>query len=189
MNRNRTLDFSLDRMLLSHTTNLNAFLLPSTARIRWVKALKDRKYPLPVSIVIVSVLIHVTVPVPVSCFLFPVSCSVSVSVSGSGCGIIFQYLRSVPKSKRIDKRCCADVLSGREVSYVLRYLYFFMFAVFCSLSHLFRSLPGQLTPIRKHTHQTKLTLKWGKARGLGFSPKFKPFWRKVRGERLKKKTK
>ena len=81
MNRNRTLDFSLDRMLPSHTTNLNAFLLPSTARIRWDKALKDRKCPRSVSIVLVSVLIHVTVPV--SCFLFPVSCS--VSGSGSSC--------------------------------------------------------------------------------------------------------
>ena len=35
-------------------------------------------------------------------------------------------------SKRIDKRCYADLLFGREVNKFLRYLYFFMFAVFYS---------------------------------------------------------
>ena len=39
-------------------------------------------------------------------------------------------------SKRIDKRCYADLLFGREANKFLWYLYFFMFAVFCSYSPL-----------------------------------------------------
>ena len=47
---NREFDVSRDGTLLSHTTNLNAFVLTPAIRICRVRALKDRKYQLPVAI-------------------------------------------------------------------------------------------------------------------------------------------
>ena len=47
---NRKFDISLDGTLLSHTTNLNAFVLGPAVRICRVRALKERKYQLPVAI-------------------------------------------------------------------------------------------------------------------------------------------
>ena len=50
MNKNRKFDVPLDGTLLSHTTNMNAFVLTPTVRICRVRALKERKYQLPVAI-------------------------------------------------------------------------------------------------------------------------------------------
>ena len=47
---NRKFDISLDGTLLSHTTNLNAFVLGPAVRICRVTELKERKYQLPVAI-------------------------------------------------------------------------------------------------------------------------------------------
>ena len=47
MNSNRRFDVSLDGTLLPHTTNVNAFILTPAVRVR---ALKERKYQLPVAI-------------------------------------------------------------------------------------------------------------------------------------------
>ena len=47
MNSNRRFDFLLDRTRLPHTTNVNAFILTPAVRVR---ALKERKYQLPVAI-------------------------------------------------------------------------------------------------------------------------------------------
>ena len=44
MNSNRNFDVSLDRTLMSVTTNLNAFVLTSAVLICRVRALKERKY-------------------------------------------------------------------------------------------------------------------------------------------------
>ena len=50
MNRNRKFGVSLDGSLLSHTTNVNAFVLTTAVRICQVRELKNRKYQLPVAI-------------------------------------------------------------------------------------------------------------------------------------------
>ena len=50
MNSNRKLDVSLDGTILSHTTNRNAFVLTPALLICRVRALKGRKYQLPVAI-------------------------------------------------------------------------------------------------------------------------------------------
>ena len=50
MNSNRKFDVSLDGSLLSHTTNMNAFVLTTAVRICQVRELKNRKYQLPVAI-------------------------------------------------------------------------------------------------------------------------------------------
>ena len=50
MNSNRKFDVSLDGSPLSHTTNMNAFVLTSAVRICQVRELKNRKYQLPVAI-------------------------------------------------------------------------------------------------------------------------------------------
>jgi len=47
---NRKFDVSLDGTLLSHTTNLNAFVLSPAVRICPVRALEERKYQLLVAI-------------------------------------------------------------------------------------------------------------------------------------------
>ena len=47
MNSDRRLDVLLDGTLQPHTTNVNAFILTPAVR---VKALKERKYQLPVSV-------------------------------------------------------------------------------------------------------------------------------------------
>ena len=54
MNSNRNFDVSIDGTLLSHTTNLNAFVLTPAVRICRVRAVKARKYQLPVAIIDVS---------------------------------------------------------------------------------------------------------------------------------------
>ena len=46
---NRKFDIPLDGTLLSHKTNLNAFVLGPAVRIGGVRALKERKYQLPVA--------------------------------------------------------------------------------------------------------------------------------------------
>ena len=46
-------DVLLDVTLLSHTTNLNAFVLTPAVRICRVRAPKERKYQLPVAISVV----------------------------------------------------------------------------------------------------------------------------------------
>ena len=50
MNGNRKLDVSLDGTLLSHTMNLNAFVLIPAVRICRVRALRGRKYQLLVAV-------------------------------------------------------------------------------------------------------------------------------------------
>ena len=50
MNKNRKFDVPLDGTLLSNTTNLNTFVLTPAVRICRVRALKERKYQLPVTI-------------------------------------------------------------------------------------------------------------------------------------------
>ena len=50
MNSNRKFDVPLDGTLLSHITNLNAFVLTPAVRICRVRALKERKYQPPVAI-------------------------------------------------------------------------------------------------------------------------------------------
>ena len=50
MNSNRKFGVSLDGSLLSHTTNVNAFVLTTAVRICQVRELKNRKYQLPVAI-------------------------------------------------------------------------------------------------------------------------------------------
>ena len=50
MNNNQKFDVSLGGTVLSHTTNLNAFVLTPAVRICRVIALKEIKYQLPVSI-------------------------------------------------------------------------------------------------------------------------------------------
>ena len=50
MNSNRKFDVWLDGSLLSHTTNQNAFIITSVAVICRVRALKERKYQLPLAI-------------------------------------------------------------------------------------------------------------------------------------------
>ena len=50
MNKNRKFDVPLDGTLLSNTTNLNTFVLTPAVRICRVRALKERKYQLPVAI-------------------------------------------------------------------------------------------------------------------------------------------
>ena len=50
MNSNRKFGVSLDGSLLSHTTNMSAFVLTSAVRICQVRELKNRKYQLPVAI-------------------------------------------------------------------------------------------------------------------------------------------
>ena len=50
MNSNRKFDVPLDGTLLSHKTNLNAFVLTPAVRICRVRAMKERKYQLPVAI-------------------------------------------------------------------------------------------------------------------------------------------
>ena len=47
MNSDRRFDVLLDGTLQPHTTNVNAFILTPAVR---VKALKERKYQLPVSV-------------------------------------------------------------------------------------------------------------------------------------------
>ena len=49
MNSNGKFDVSLDGKLLSHITNLNAFVLNPAVRICRVRAPKERKYQLPVA--------------------------------------------------------------------------------------------------------------------------------------------
>ena len=55
MNSNRKFGVSLDGSLLSHTTNVNAFVLTTAVRICQVRELKNRKYQLPVAIFDVTV--------------------------------------------------------------------------------------------------------------------------------------
>ena len=50
MTSNQKFDVLLDETLLSHTTNLNAFVLPPVVQICQVRALKERKYQLLVTI-------------------------------------------------------------------------------------------------------------------------------------------
>ena len=50
MNNKRKFDVSLDGTLLSHTTNQNAFIITSVAGICRFRALKKRKYQLPLAI-------------------------------------------------------------------------------------------------------------------------------------------
>ena len=50
MSSNWKVYISLDGTLLSYTTNLNAFVLTPAVRICRVRALKERKYQLPVAI-------------------------------------------------------------------------------------------------------------------------------------------
>ena len=50
MNSNRKFDVWLDGTLLSHTTNQNAFIITSVAWICRVRALKERKYQLPLAL-------------------------------------------------------------------------------------------------------------------------------------------
>ena len=50
MNENGKLDISLDGSLLSHTMNLNTIVLGPLYEIYLVRALKKRKYQLPISI-------------------------------------------------------------------------------------------------------------------------------------------
>ena len=50
MNSNRKFDVSLDGTLLSHTTNQNALIITSVAGICRARALKERKYQLPLAI-------------------------------------------------------------------------------------------------------------------------------------------
>ena len=50
MNSNRKCNVSLNGTLLSHTTNLYAFVLTPAVRICGFRALKERKYELPVAI-------------------------------------------------------------------------------------------------------------------------------------------
>ena len=90
-------------------------------------------------------------------------------------------------SKRINKRCCADLIFGREVSkfFAASTVFFLCLLFSAAILHCVRSPQGQLTPIT-NTHQTKLTLNKRWKSGLGLSPRFKPFWRRVRGESLKK---
>ena len=49
-NSNRKFDVSLVGTLLSHTTNLNAFVLSPAVRICPVRTVKEKKYQLPVAI-------------------------------------------------------------------------------------------------------------------------------------------
>ena len=49
MNSNGKFDVSLDGTFLSHTTNLNAFVLTPAVRICGVRAPRERKYQLPVA--------------------------------------------------------------------------------------------------------------------------------------------
>ena len=73
---------------------------------------------------------------------------------------------NLPVSKRIDTRDAATLiyyLAGKQVIII-----FFMFVLSSTYLNCFRSLPDQLTPIT-NTHQTKLTLKSGKA-GLASGP-------------------
>ena len=49
MKSNRKFDVSLDGSLLSHTTNLNAFVLTPTVRTCQVRDLKNRRYQLTVA--------------------------------------------------------------------------------------------------------------------------------------------
>ena len=44
MNGNRKFDVSLDGTLLSHTMNLNAFVLTPAVRICWVRSVRGRKW-------------------------------------------------------------------------------------------------------------------------------------------------
>ena len=50
MNSNGKLDVSFDGTILSHTMNLDAFVLTPAVRICQVRAPKERKYKLPVAI-------------------------------------------------------------------------------------------------------------------------------------------
>ena len=50
LDSNRKLNVSLNRTLLCHTTNLYAFVLTPAVRICGFRALKERKYELPVAI-------------------------------------------------------------------------------------------------------------------------------------------
>jgi len=50
MNSNRKFDVSLDGALLTHTTNMSAFVLTPAVRNCHVRELKNRKYQLPVAI-------------------------------------------------------------------------------------------------------------------------------------------
>ena len=62
---------------------------------------------------------------------------------------------------------------------------FFCLLFSAAILHCVIPLQGQLNPIT-NTHQTKLTFNKRWKSGLGLSPRFKPFWREVRGESLKK---
>ena len=96
-------------------------------------------------------------------------CVVSVI---SVCNILLPYLRSVPMSKRWVSFC------GNCISLCLLFS--------AAILHCFRSLLGPLTPTA-NTHQTELTFNESWKSGLGLSPRFKHFWRGVRGESFKKK--
>ena len=50
LNSNRKFGVSLDGTLPFHPTDLNAFVLTPAVRISRIRALKERKYQLPVSI-------------------------------------------------------------------------------------------------------------------------------------------
>ena len=50
MNSNGKLDISCDGTILSHTMNLDTFVLTPAVRICQVRALKERKHKLPVAI-------------------------------------------------------------------------------------------------------------------------------------------
>ena len=50
MKSNRKFDVSRDGSLLSHTMNMNVFVLTTAVRICRVRELKNRKYQLPVAI-------------------------------------------------------------------------------------------------------------------------------------------
>ena len=92
--------------------------------------------------------------------------------------------RSLSMSK--SRRFYSDLLFGQEVSKFFCDICIFLCLLFsAAILHCVGSLQGQLTPIT-NTHQTKLTFNKRWKSGLGLSPRFKPFWKGVRGESLKK---
>ena len=96
-------------------------------------------------------------------------CVVSVI---SVCNILLPYSRSVPMPKRWVSFCGNCILLCLLFS--------------AAILHCFKSLLGQMTAINYYRTNTQTNLKRWKS-GFGLSPRFKHFWRGVRGESFKKK--